>query len=132
MAGNNAFGNLNICMRTSSTVILACILASALQIFLFSPISPDLLQLPQPSSAALLTNKKLQVSTFAFIFCCLLNYLCNAFIYNTCCRKWLKLEKDCWTNQKMFVLMERAYCIQPQEMGGSKDCIEMGHGRIGG
>ena len=30
------------------------------------------------------------------------------------------------------VLMERAYCIQPQEMGGSKDCIEMGHGRIGG
>ncbi|XP_002277770.1 protein STRICTOSIDINE SYNTHASE-LIKE 4 [Vitis vinifera] len=60
MAGNNAFGNLNICMRTSSTVILACILASALQIFLFSPISPDLLQLPQPSSAALLTNKKLQ------------------------------------------------------------------------
>ncbi|RVX05555.1 Protein strictosidine synthase-like 5 [Vitis vinifera] len=90
MAGNNAFGNLNICMRTSSTVILACILASALQIFLFSPISPDLLQLPQPSSAALLTNKKLQ--------------------------EVAKIGEGL-LDKPEDVLMERAYCIQPQEMG---------------
>ncbi|KAH7572042.1 hypothetical protein ACOSP7_015038 [Xanthoceras sorbifolium] len=49
------------CVTACSGFLLACLLAFTLQIFFFSPISPDLLKLPPPSSASLLpTNTYLQ------------------------------------------------------------------------
>lgn len=51
------------CVPACSGFLLACFLAFLFQIFFFSPISPDLLLLPTPSSNFLPTNNKLQANT---------------------------------------------------------------------
>uniref|UniRef100_A0A5B7BFI9 Strictosidine synthase conserved region domain-containing protein n=1 Tax=Davidia involucrata TaxID=16924 RepID=A0A5B7BFI9_DAVIN len=48
-------------MTACSSFLLACLLAIILQVFFFSPISPDLLEMPTASSASFLpTNSQLQ------------------------------------------------------------------------
>ncbi|KAK2645199.1 hypothetical protein Ddye_020394 [Dipteronia dyeriana] len=52
-----------LCVSACSGFVVACLLAFTLQIFFFSPISPDLLELPPPSSSdshLLPTNTHLQ------------------------------------------------------------------------
>ncbi|RVW44045.1 Adipocyte plasma membrane-associated protein [Vitis vinifera] len=62
MAGNNGFRPSKQHLQTCSSFVLASILASTLQIYFFSPISPDPLHLPPVSAAINLpTNNKLQV-----------------------------------------------------------------------
>ncbi|PSS02034.1 Protein STRICTOSIDINE SYNTHASE-LIKE 4 like [Actinidia chinensis var. chinensis] len=47
--------------RVCSCFVLSCLLAITLQVFVFSPISPDILELPPASSASLVpTNSRLQ------------------------------------------------------------------------
>ncbi|GFS38525.1 hypothetical protein Acr_00g0058030 [Actinidia rufa] len=47
--------------RVCSCFVLSCLLAITLQVFIFSPISPDILELPPTSSASLVpTNSRLQ------------------------------------------------------------------------
>ncbi|RVX05508.1 Protein strictosidine synthase-like 4 [Vitis vinifera] len=64
MAGNNGFRPSKQHLQTCSSFVLASILASTLQIYFFSPISPDPLHLPPVSAAINLpTNNKLQEVT---------------------------------------------------------------------
>ncbi|KAJ8767482.1 hypothetical protein K2173_017526 [Erythroxylum novogranatense] len=48
------------CVRASLSFLLCCFLAISIQILYFSPISPDLLEMPPDSASALRPNKLLQ------------------------------------------------------------------------